>query len=100
MLSFETPNVNDNDSSDEDVSFADMLVRIAKEKEESQTDAGSTTTMGATTIATSPQMNTASQEMLLHPPRTEKKRQRHLRMRGTSMWLLRGNLLRKDQRRR
>ena len=40
MLSLEASNKDDSDSSDEDVSFADMLIRLAKEKEEGEKDAG------------------------------------------------------------
>ena len=39
-LSVEAPNDDDSDSSDEDVSFAGMLIRIAKEKGEGEKDAG------------------------------------------------------------
>ena len=42
MLSLETEKDDDSDSSDDDVSIADMLIRLAKEKEESSNlkDAG------------------------------------------------------------
>ena len=39
MLSLETEADDDDESSDEDVSFAEMLARLAKEKEETRKDA-------------------------------------------------------------
>ena len=81
MLSLEIEKDDDSDSSDEGVSFADMPMRIAKEEEEGEKDAlFSPMAMGATTRRTSPLMSTATQEMLLHPPRTKGKYQRQLRM--------------------
>ena len=40
MLSLETEKDDDSESSDEDVSFADMLARLSKENEEREKDAG------------------------------------------------------------
>ena len=93
MLSLETERDGDSDSSDDDVSIADMLARLAQEKEPKTNTLRRTNrmldfspmAMGATTMRTSQQKTTANKKLLLHPPITMQKCQRQLRMQGRSV---------------
>ena len=92
MLSLETEADDDDESSDEDVSFAEMLARLAKEKEETRKDASFFCDGdGMMTTRTSPPMSTATKESLLHPARTKGKHQPLQRTQYISVWLLAGN---------